>query len=589
MSILGGTSQTSPQPPWRTILRLWNYARRHRGWLILGVVVAMVEAALDIAMTFLVKHMTDAALDAETAQFLDYLKWTIGAVALGLAIDYLSRIAVVRISGYTIQDVQNHLTGHFLDLPLATTERFHSGDLVSRFDADVKRLDGLVSGIPGHVYQPLLFIGAFTYMFILSWKLLLASMALIPLSALVSDRLSKPIQHHAQRQREFLAEGNAIAQDVIGGMAIVKAFQLQTLFIRKYASAMQQVLERDLHIAKLDAYRTFAWLILRFTPQLVLPVFGGYLIVQAELTVGGLLACATLMWHVFLPVEVFLGFIRQMRETAPAAARLWEVTDLEKERQTSRTFVQRDAVPPVIFERVSFKYDEDTPLFRDITFALAAKKTTALVGPSGCGKSTLLKLLCGFYQANGGTIEVLGNDTQKVAFTDVRARLALVSQDTYLFPASIAENIAFGRAKAERKDLVAAARAANAHGFIENLPKGYDTPVGERGVRLSGGQRQRIAIARALLKDAPILLLDEPTSALDTEAETVVEEALRQLMRDRTVLVIAHRLSTIKHADHMLVLDRGQIVEQGTHEVLLQMDGVYRKLYLKQAAENGDD
>jgi len=561
------------------------YARPYVFWLVLGIVVAMCEAGLNIATTYLAKHMVDTALASQADAFLYYIKIMTGVIGIGLLLTYLSRISVARISAYTIRDLQNHLTGHFLRLPISTADRYHSGDLVSRFNGDARRLDNMIGSIPHHVYQPVLFIGAFVYMFILSWKLLLAIFILIPISALVSNKLSKPVEGHARAQREYLAEGNAIAQDTIAGIAIVKAFQLQMVLVKKYVETMTNVQDKGIQIARIDAYLTFVWLILRFTPQLVLPVYGGYLIIQGELTVGGLLACARLMWYIFLPVESFLGFVRAMRETAPAAERLWEIADQHKEPETIREFELQAKEAPVRFEKVSFQYDDETPLFQKLTFTVPSSKTTALVGPSGCGKSTILKLLCGFYKPQRGDIAVYGNDMNQVSYTDVRTRLSLVSQDTYLFPATVAENIAYGRLGTSQEEVESAARAANAHDFIQELPKGYETSVGERGVRLSGGQRQRIAIARAILKDAPVLLLDEPTSALDAEAEAVVEEALRRLMQGRTVLIIAHRLSTIQHADRMLVLDQGKIVEEGTHESLMQRDGAYKKLYMKQTSD----
>ncbi len=579
------TTEPHPIPPWRIVWRLMPYARPYVFWLVLGIVVAMCEAGLNIATTYLAKHMVDTALASQADAFLYYIKIMTGVIGIGLLLTYLSRISVARISAYTIRDLQNHLTGHFLRLPISTADRYHSGDLVSRFNGDARRLDNMIGSIPHHVYQPVLFIGAFVYMFILSWKLLLAIFILIPISALVSNKLSKPVEGHARAQREYLAEGNAIAQDTIAGIAIVKAFQLQMVLVKKYVETMTNVQDKGIQIARIDAYLTFVWLILRFTPQLVLPVYGGYLIIQGELTVGGLLACARLMWYIFLPVESFLGFVRAMRETAPAAERLWEIADQHKEPETIREFELQAKEAPVRFEKVSFQYDDETPLFQKLTFTVPSSKTTALVGPSGCGKSTILKLLCGFYKPQRGDIAVYGNDMNQVSYTDVRTRLSLVSQDTYLFPATVAENIAYGRLGTSQEEVESAARAANAHDFIQELPKGYETSVGERGVRLSGGQRQRIAIARAILKDAPVLLLDEPTSALDAEAEAVVEEALRRLMQGRTVLIIAHRLSTIQHADRMLVLDQGKIVEEGTHESLMQRDGAYKKLYMKQTSD----
>ena len=581
-------TETPVVPSWRTVWRLNSYVRRHMSWLVLGVVVAMGEAVLDVAIVYFLKHLTDSALASQSAAFKYYIVLLGGAVGLGLLLTYLSRISVTRIAAYTVRDVRNHLTRHLQYLPLSRIEQYHSGDLVSRLNSDANRLDKLIGGIPQQVYQPLLFAGASVYMFTLSWKLLLASFVLVPVSMFVSDRLSKPVERHSRAQRAFLADGNVVAQDTISGMAIVKAFQLQSLLIRRYLKAMIHVQHKGMEIARIDSYQTLVWLILRFTPQLVLPIYGSHLIMQDELTVGGLLACITLMWYMVLPLESFLTFVKEMRETAPAAERLWQISDHRKEHDALQAFVERTDTEPVRFDLVAFKYDHEVSVLKGLTFTVPLKKTTALIGPSGCGKSTVLKLLCGFHEPQEGSITLYGNDLRQVSLTDVRARLSLVSQDTYLFSTTIGENIGYGRRDATPEDIEAAARAANAHGFIRALPRGYDTPVGERGIRLSGGQRQRIAIARALLKDAPVLLLDEPTAALDAEAESVVEEALNRLMTDRTVLIIAHRLSAIRNADRLLVLDQGQIIEQGTHDALLQTGSVYKNLYLKQISDNGN-
>jgi subfamily B ATP-binding cassette protein MsbA/ATP-binding cassette subfamily B protein AbcA/BmrA len=234
---------------------------------------------------------------------------------------------------------------------------------------------------------------------------------------------------------------------------------------------------------------------------------------------------------------------------------------------------------------VNFKYNADTPILRDFNLSVDKGKAVALVGPSGCGKSTVLKLLCGFYRPQGGQIHIEGNDILQTDLYEVRKRVSLVSQETYLFPTTIAENIAYGRQGATRDEIIAAARAANAHHFISVQPEGYETRVGEWGSTLSGGERQRIALARAILKDAPILLLDEPTSALDAQSEAILQEALERFMNGRTVLVVAHRLSTIKHVDEIIVLESGKVCERGTHQELMRTDSLYKRLYLKQTAQ----
>jgi ABC-type multidrug transport system fused ATPase/permease subunit len=316
----------------------------------------------------------------------------------------------------------------------------------------------------------------------------------------------------------------------------------------------------------------------------VIPLYGGYLAFKGEISVGSVVAANVLVWQIFLPVEQFLAFLRQMRETIPAIERLFEILDQPAERVGERAFEVQTEAAPIEFKDVAFGYDDENKILDDLSFQVPQGETVALVGTSGSGKSTVFKLLCGFYEPQEGRIRVCGNDLAHCSPADVRARVSFVAQDTYLFPTTIAENIGYGRPGATRDEIAAAAKVANAHDFIIEQPEGYDTQVGERGAKLSGGQRQRIALARAILKDAPILLLDEPTSALDTQSETLVQEALDRLMEGKSVLVVAHRLSTIRDADRVLVLDRGTIVESGAHEQLMQADTLYKRLYLRQAS-----
>ena len=324
---------------------------------------------------------------------------------------------------------------------------------------------------------------------------------------------------------------------------------------------------------------------LRYLPQLIVPLFGGYLAYTGDISVGTLIASSYLIWMVFIPVETALGWIRQLREIAPAVERLFEILDHPIETGPQHNYQIKPGVPALSFQSVDFQYSEDNSVLHDFTFSLDQGKVAALVGSSGCGKSTVLKLLCGFYQPQNGEVQIFGNDIYQSDLKYARQLVSLVSQETYLFPTTIAENIAYGRFGAEQNEIIAAAKKANAHDFIMSQPDGYETQAGEWGKKLSGGERQRIGLARAILKDAPILLLDEPTSALDAQSEKTVQDALERFMVGRTVLVIAHRLSTIRNVDEILVLDQGHLIERGTHDQLMGSETLYKRLYLRQSEE----
>ena len=293
--------------------------------------------------------------------------------------------------------------------------------------------------------------------------------------------------------------------------------------------------KEGLEIEKRGAISLIVFLMLRYTPQLVVPLYGGYLAYVGEITVGGLLASMYLISAFFIPVEVGLGWVRQLREIAPAVERVFAILDHPIENGVHSQLQPSPAADAITFQAVNFQYGDEVKVLQDFDLRIEKGKMVALVGSSGCGKSTVLKLLCGFYQPQSGIVRIGGNDIFQTSIREMRKQVAYVTQETYLFPTTLAENIAYGRLGASQGEIEAAAKAANAHDFILSLPKGYQTQVGEWGAKLSGGEKQRIALARAILKDAPILLLDEPTSALDLQSEALVQEALDRLAAGRIV------------------------------------------------------
>jgi subfamily B ATP-binding cassette protein MsbA/ATP-binding cassette subfamily B protein AbcA/BmrA len=461
-------------------------------------------------------------------------------------------------------------------------DTFHTGDLVSRLNNDIDKIATLPKRIHELVQQPVVFMLGFSYMLILSWKLLLATCILIPVSAILFDKVVKPMQAHSQKEMEHLARANAVTQDAIRGVLIIKAFNLQRILTEKYRIIAEDVRKEGLEIDRRRAVEIAVFLMLRYIPQLVVPLYGGYLAFRGELSVGALIASSYLIWMIFIPVETMLGWMRNLREVAPAVERIYEILNQPVEDDQTAEFPPVAGYKTLSFTSVDFQYSDDINILDNFNLEVEKEQIVALVGSSGCGKSTVLKLLCGFYRPQNGQILIEGQDIFQSGIRAARSQVSLVSQETYLFPTTVAENIAYGRHGATQEEIQEAAIAANAHDFVTSLPGGYNTQVGEWGSKLSGGEKQRIGLARAILKDAPILLLDEPTSALDAQSEAVVQEALERFMRGRTVMVIAHRLSTIKNADVIVVLDQGRLVEQGTHDELMRSETQYKRLYLKQ-------
>lgn len=579
--------ETQKSSPWQTIRRLIPVLGVHRSWLRLVWLTAFIAGIMEFLNPFLLKTLTDTALAQQTEAFRKLVLWAVAAMAVDAALKYFKRVIAIRYEVFTIRDLRNRVTAHIQRLPISFTDSFHSGDLVSRINNDIDKIALLPRQAHELVQQPVTFVLGFSYMLILSWKLLLATCILIPISAVLFDKVVRPMQAHSQKELEHLARANAVTQDAIRGIYIIKAFNLQKILTKKYQLIAEKVRREGLEIDKSQAVGFAVFLMLRYIPQLVAPLYGGYLAFRGEITVGALIASTYLIWMIFIPVETMLGWIRNLRELAPAVDRIYEILDQPIENGKSSDFSPAADSKTISFSSVSFQYSPDAKILDDFSLDLEEGKTVALVGSSGCGKSTVLKLLCGFYRPQRGEIRIAGTDIFKSSIREARRLVALVSQETYLFPTTIAENIAYGRIGAPQDEIEEAARAANAHDFISSLPEGYQTQVGEWGSKLSGGEKQRISLARAILKDAPILLLDEPTSALDAQSEAVLQEVLERFMENRTVLVVAHRLATIKNVDEIVVLDQGHLVERGTHGELMGSETLYKRLYLKQTDQEG--
>ncbi|SPY21037.1 multidrug ABC transporter ATPase/permease [Paenibacillus polymyxa] len=470
-----------------------------------------------------------------------------------------------------------------------------TGDLVSRLTNNTALLQNFfIQQFANLFYLPLVFTASLTLLLLTSWKLVLASLALMPVGMIITSLMSKPIEKYSKELQEKIAHLNAVGQDAIGGIPIVKAFNMQAVLLKKYMVITEEVIKRGLRLEKRYAFITPVGVMMLATPIILVIVYGGYLIQQGELNAGGIVLFLYLISFILQPVAMLPTIISQMKEAGGAAKHLFEVLDWPDERQDGKiTSISQDLeeddaeskddIPVVSFEHLTFGYNEENTVLKEISFQVGQGETVAIVGASGGGKSTIFKLLCGFNEPgeHAGTVQLFGKNLTDWNLTSLRSHISMVSQESSLFPATIAENIGYGRLEATRKEIVEAAKAAHAHDFIVQLPEGYETLLSERGGGLSGGQKQRISIARALLKNAPLLLLDEPTSALDSQSEAQVQIAMNAAMQNRTVLVIAHRLSTVRQANRIIVLDQGSIVESGTHEELLGRDGVYRKLYLQ--------
>jgi ABC-type multidrug transport system fused ATPase/permease subunit len=569
---------------WELLARTLRQLRPHRGWLAGAAASTLVATAISFAGPYFVRGIADSAIAGDMRLLLVLILASLCVALLDAGAGYAKAMSMANLACLSVRDLRDRLTSHTQALPMATLERYHTGDLVSRLNSDLDSCEAVFRRVPDYLHQPLQLLGGLAFMLALSPKLTLVTCAAMPISVFLFERVVRPMQQESAKAMESLAATNVAMQDAVRGAPIVRAFNLQTILGEHFRSLVKTLEHHGMANRKKAILSWVPFLMLRYIPQLIVPLYGGYLAFRGEISIGTLLAFDLLIWFVFIPLEALLAWIRELRETSPALARCYEILDTPAERRGGSPVPSSSKDGAVEFDRVTFSYGEGPDVLDELNFRIPSGHTVALVGSSGCGKSTALKLLCGFHEPDQGAVRLFGQSISNADLSSVRARVSLVAQDTHLFPVSIAENIAMAKVGATRDEIVAAAEAANAHEFIAALPEGYDTLAGELGNRLSGGERQRIGLARAFLKDAPILLLDEPTASLDTESEARVLEAVRRLSEGRTTLVVSHRLSTLRDADEILVLADGRIRERGTHVELLQMDSLYRRFYEQQAA-----
>jgi subfamily B ATP-binding cassette protein MsbA len=475
-------------------------------------------------------------------------------------------------------------------LPVRYFDQQKTGRVMSRITNDVSNMEQslyLMVEIVQNLLYTLIYAAALFYS---NWQLAIFAIVVFALSGLISRKFGDRVRSYSRDLTDTLADISAFLQEKISSIRIVKSFTREA-FERK--SFRQKVDDNYHHSMKI--VRTMALLsptnefFNTFVASLLV-VFTGYLFLRGDMTMESMISFLILINFLAKPVKALGENIARVQKTMVSAGLIFEMLDLDKEKLRDRpekTAIERGEVE---FCDVSFSYNADVPALRGVSFTVKPGEKIALVGPSGSGKTTLVNLIPRFYEVSGGTILIDGSDVRGMNLTDLRAQIGIVPQEVVLFAGTIYDNIHYGKLDAGERDIIEAAKMANAHSFIERLETGYRTEIGERGVQLSGGQRQRIAIARAILRNPRILLLDEATSALDSESELMVQEALDRLMQGRTSFIIAHRLSTVHRCDRIFVLDRGSVAEEGTHEELLRNDsGIYKKLYSLQFIDEGKE
>jgi len=564
--------------------RLLQFIKPYWTRLAGAMVCMLFVSAATSATAYLVKPVLD---DIFFQRDLDRLK-LLPLVIVGLFVfkgifDYGQAYLMSYVGQRIIADLREKIYNHLQSLSLSFFTRNPTGVLMSRITNDVTLIQGAVTdAVTGLLKDFFTIIGLVGVIFYTDWKLAIAAVVVFPLAIYPIVNFGRKLRSYSARSQTTMGDISTILLETISGSRIVKAFNMEDYERKRFAKENRRLLGIIMKSVRVRAISHPLMETLGGLGVAFIVFYGGYNVIKGVSTPGTFFSFLAALLMLYEPVKRLSGVNNAIQQGLAAASRIFEVLDTVPEIRSKAGAKVLSSVPKGIeYQNVSFKYEEDWVL-KNINFHIKAGEMVAFVGASGGGKTTLVNLLPRFYDVSSGRVLIDGWDIRDVTVGSLRGMIGIVTQQTILFNDTVKNNIAYGKIDQPFEEIVKAAQAAYAHGFIQNLPRGYDTIIGEQGVKLSGGERQRISIARALLKNAPILILDEATSSLDSESEIEVQKALEFLMQGRTTLVIAHRLSTVRKADRIVVINNGIIVEEGTHEELLEKEGEYRRLYLLQ-------
>jgi ABC-type multidrug transport system fused ATPase/permease subunit len=574
----------------KSISRLLSYLRPYRSKFIFAMLFLFLSSLVGLAFPSFIGALIDAAQGKHTSKFLPETIQGIGVLALIVLfsqafISFFRILWFVQVAERSLADIRRDTYFKLITLPMNFFSNRRVGELNSRISADLSQIqDTLTTTLAEMIRQLVLLVGGIAFLAIISIKLTLSLLAVLPLLIVIAIFFGRFIRKLSRSAQDKLAESNTVVEETLQGIANVKAFVNESFEAGRYGRNIKDVANIAIRGAK---YRgLFASFIVfgMFGAIVAVVAYGCLLVSHHELTVGELFKFALYAAFVGSAMGSFPEMYANVQRAIGASERVLEILGEQGEDVSiveADNEIRQKIEGNMAFNNVNFHYPsrKEIEVLKGVSFEAKTGQKIAIVGPSGSGKSTMASLILQFYQPQSGTIFYDNKPAEAYSLTDIRNQVAIVPQDVLLFGGTIRENIAYGKLKATEAEIITAAERANADSFIMSFPEGYDTVVGERGVKLSGGQRQRIAIARALLKNPSILILDEATSSLDSESERLVQEALEELMKNRTSIIIAHRLSTIREADKIIVLDKGKVIESGSHEELVSNEnGLYRYL-----------
>ena len=569
-----------------TIRKFIDYYAPYKAVFFIDLICAAFISIVDLAYPQILRTMANTLFTKDSHIILGTLPW----IALGLLIMYIIQSLCkyyVSYQGHMMganmeRDMRQQLFDHYEKLSFSYYSRNNSGQMMSKLVSDLFDIAEFAHHGPENLFISVVkIVGSFIFLFLINWRLALPLVVLVLCMFIFSFRQNQRMQETFMENRRKIGDVNSSLQDTLAGIRVVQSFANEDIEREKFRKSNHAFL-----ISKKNNYSCMGnfmgWnLFFQGMMYLVTLVFGGWLIAHDMMNVTDLAMYALYIGIFISPIQILVELIEMMQKGLAGFRRFLDVMETEPEIVDAPDAKPlTDVKGRVCYEDVSFHYsDDETPVLSHVSFEIPAGKSIALVGPSGSGKTTICSLLPRFYDVTGGRITIDGKDVRTLGLKSLRSQIGMVQQDVYLFSGTIRENIAYGKPGASMEEIIEAAKRANIHDFIEELPDGYDTFVGERGARLSGGQKQRISIARVFLKNPPILVLDEATSALDNESERWIQQSLEELSEGRTTITIAHRLSTIRNADEIIVITEDGIAERGTHETLLKKNGIYAHYY----------
>ncbi|WP_394184137.1 ABC transporter ATP-binding protein [Metabacillus halosaccharovorans] len=549
------------------------------------IFILFIDIFLTIGFAWFFGTITDAAVQGQFEKIKSLLFIVILLVVIGQLVTFFNTYLESYVTSKIKRDLKEHVLKQIMLLPPDKLSKIRTGDLMTHFTNDINCIDGVIGSNLIYLIQlPLISIAVFIYMLQINWQLSVLSLLIIPFAVVAGGIFGILIRNNSRMIYNKIGDVNSLLNDTFQGLSIIRTFLVERLFLKNFRHQNHSFFDLEMKNAKLRSTFYVVGGLISSLSYIIGLCLGAFFVSNGQITVGSLLTFVTLMQHLISPLTGLAGLWGSFQSSASAVERISNVLDIQLDNHELPTYCMSVKVPKTIqFHDVSFAYDQETKIFDSLNLSIETGQVIAFVGPSGAGKTTLFHLIQGFYKPQSGQITMDDTPLDQLTPSELRSTFALVAQDTFLFGGTIKKNLLLARPNITELEMINAAIHANIHEFIMSLPDQYDTEIGERGVRLSGGQKQRIAIARAILKDAPILLLDEATSALDSESEHHVKIALDRLMKKKTTLVIAHRLSTIQHADVIVVLDGGKIVQIGSHDELMRQTGLYRRLTVTQS------